>query len=794
MQHTRTSIAYFLMATAAFAQPALMEPPDYPPIRPGPAVVHDGSYCFLVASGTITPGDVDWVRVAVPWATTRTVVDVDFPTGAGGSVLLMSRVGGSTVLGLSDNNAARDAVCGLSGSTSPVGSPSDSAVEFGAIPRHSVIDIGVSGAPDTGFTGQHTHSFEYEVWMHIIPVLCATDADCADSVACTVETCEVSTGICDSVPNHAECADSSWCNGEEVCHPTQGCRPGTPVNCNDGIFCTLDSCNENLDSCVHVPLNSRCNNWTFCDGEEWCDAQLGCREGTPPDCDDGDDCTVDSCDPALDECVSTPSDDACDDGLFCNGVESCDPDTGCAAGEDPCPGQLCDETNDRCVECLGHAACDDGLFCNGAESCDPEAGCVAGDDPCADQFCDEQRDRCVDCLSDADCDDGMFCNGQEACREETGECEAGAEPDCDDGVACTVDFCDLDTDACAAKLDVSACDDGLYCNGVETCDALHGCVAGQAPCDGMFCDESNDRCVLCLVDAHCDNGVFCDGVELCDTQAGRCYRGPARVCNDQNPCTTDYCHATLDQCVHVPNDSHCDDGLFCNGAEHCDVAMGCVAGVEPCGDGVCDEAMNRCVDCLADEDCDDGVYCNGAESCDLASGACEAGVPPCGTEDNCDERNRGCLTAESFVVVVDVLPGQCPNVHRLNNGGHLAVAIAGSPGLPVSRIDVSSIRLGVAGGKSWIAPNGQRKGPPPIKSDVTSDRSAEPCACRGRSPDGVKDLVMRFDNAGLADVLGLGKVVSGTMVEFVVTGNLLDGTPFSGVDCATIQIQRKGKR
>ena len=39
------------------------------------------------------------------------------------------------------------------------------------------------------------------------------------------------------------------------------------------------------------------------------------------------------------------------------------------------------------------------------------------------------------------------------------------------------------------------CNDGLYCNGAETCNPATGCVAGAAPCGPTaWCEESNHVC------------------------------------------------------------------------------------------------------------------------------------------------------------------------------------------------------------------------------------------------------------------------------------------------------------
>jgi len=45
-----------------------------------------------------------------------------------------------------------------------------------------------------------------------------------------------------------------------------------------------------------------------------------------------------------------PDDSACDDGLWCNGQEVCDPELGCLPGTPPdCSPYECDETSDQCL-------------------------------------------------------------------------------------------------------------------------------------------------------------------------------------------------------------------------------------------------------------------------------------------------------------------------------------------------------------------------------------------------------------------------------------------------------------
>ncbi|MHC5004945.1 MAG: hypothetical protein ACYTJ0_17695, partial [Planctomycetota bacterium] len=113
---------------------------------------------------------------------------------------------------------------------------------------------------------------------------------------------------------------------------------------------------------------------------------------------------------ALDACSECLADGDCDDGLFCNGAESCDAGT-CLAGTPPvcsAPTPFCDDALDACSECLADGDCDDGLFCNGAESCDAGA-CLTGTPPVCSAptpFCDEAQATCSECLADEDCGGG----------------------------------------------------------------------------------------------------------------------------------------------------------------------------------------------------------------------------------------------------------------------------------------------------------------------------------------------------------------------------------------------------
>ena len=90
-----------------------------------------------------------------------------------------------------------------------------------------------------------------------------------------------------------------------------------------------------------------CSDGIFCNGAEAC-VDGACQAGTPVDCDDGVGCTDDSCDEGADSCGNVANNGLCDDGAFCNGSETCDINNDCQAGSAACEGQSCDEGTDTC--------------------------------------------------------------------------------------------------------------------------------------------------------------------------------------------------------------------------------------------------------------------------------------------------------------------------------------------------------------------------------------------------------------------------------------------------------------
>lgn len=111
--------------------------------------------------------------------------------------------------------------------------------------------------------------------------------------------------------------------------PTLGGPCTQTAQCDDGADCTTDTCDAVLARCRFTPDQTRCDDGIYCNGAELCTPRIGCETATPIDCGDDDACTIDTCDEGTQTCTREPR-DADGDG---------DPDAHCEGGSD------CDDTD-----------------------------------------------------------------------------------------------------------------------------------------------------------------------------------------------------------------------------------------------------------------------------------------------------------------------------------------------------------------------------------------------------------------------------------------------------------------
>jgi hypothetical protein len=193
----------------------------------------------------------------------------------------------------------------------------------------------------------------------------------------------------------------------------------------------------------------------------------------------------------------------------------------------------------------------------------------------------------VGCSSNADCDDGLYCNGFETCVDSV--CQSGTPPSCPD--------------------------DGKFCNGSEICDEVNDtCATTGNPCTtGTQCDETTD---LCIPETCGTNG--CEIGENCTNCPADCISGQGGTCE---ACFKGVCDGSCHPVKEGPDCADCAPS-YC------------------CGDGICEgaETFDTCLvdcGCSSDSECDDGVSCT-TDACNSVTGQCSYIWPACSlTSDGC---------------------------------------------------------------------------------------------------------------------------------------------------------------
>ena len=119
----------------------------------------------------------------------------------------------------------------------------------------------------------------------------ATDA----GTDAAIPTCDPDVTLGQTCSNAGDCNDGCTCNGVERCE--EGVCVAGEDPCDDGIECTTDGCDEEADACVYETDATSCQDGNACNGQEQCVVEVGCLAGPRLSCNDGDPCTVGSCDP-----------------------------------------------------------------------------------------------------------------------------------------------------------------------------------------------------------------------------------------------------------------------------------------------------------------------------------------------------------------------------------------------------------------------------------------------------------------------------------------------------------------
>ena len=352
--------------------------------------------------------------------------------------------------------------------------------------------------------------------------------DCDDDNVCTEDSCEPATGCAYLDLTGPDCDDNDICTQVDTCEAGQ-CVGASALECDDANVCTDDACDPG-DGCQYVFNDVPCDDENACTSLDICDGGQ-CVGAVAPDCDDGNVCTDDSCAPAT-GCTNVNNLAACDDNDACTLGDSCSLGACISGVALPCDdGNIC--TVDTCnwgsgciftLEADG-TACGDGLQwqCQtGSCACVPQCdGLECGDDSCGGN-CGEcaNGESCHGGQCVVKCDDGLCgpgetqcncpidCGGCAGCCKDA-ECVAGVNSkQCgQNGTVCK--DCTIDGETCVDKGCQCECGDGMCCafEDCAGCPKDCGLCCGNGECDnGETCCTCSEDCGSCCGDGDCDCG------------------------------------------------------------------------------------------------------------------------------------------------------------------------------------------------------------------------------------------------------------------------------------------------
>lgn len=244
-------------------------------------------------------------------------------------------------------------------------------------------------------------------------------------------------------------------------------------DCDDGNPCTTDSCIASECAHVTVEAGESCSGGV-CNGVSGAAACVRCIDDAPgEDQDSGCPSTAPSCDTTgTPTCGGCESHEDCDDGNDCT-EDTCTSDSKCETETEP-----------------AGTTCAEGI-CNGiadAEACEPclddETG-TSTDSGCTSEapFCSETGGSCDECL-----DDQTGMTQDTGCDGATPLCNNGvcveciSDGHCDDEIECTDNACS--DGECVNTANDSLCGYNGTSGECQTCNESTGCEDSGAPTEG----------------------------------------------------------------------------------------------------------------------------------------------------------------------------------------------------------------------------------------------------------------------------------------------------------------------
>ena len=443
---------------------------------------------------------------------------------------------------------------------------------------------------------------------------CADDDHCQEDLVCNpesefcchtdeLEMCNGEDDDCDEEIDE-ELGDTTCGLGE--CENTiTNCIAGEPQAC-DPMLGAVDEVCDGLDNNCDGDTDEELGETTCGLGE--CEHTVpNCVDGQPQECDPMEGAMADFCNDLDDDCDGKIDEDfvaitplgpfakgeECGTGVCMGGTVVCDSpilaicsteaqaaDEMCNGEDDDCDGEV-DEDLPPLYCGLGVCektvpACIDGI----TQVCDPMAGAI-------DEVCDGLDNNCEgnidEELGETTCGLGVCehtvpnCqNGAvvpcdpvagaelEKCDGLDNNCEGNVDEEvvCDDNLDCTVDSCGGEQGCLFQPVDGN-CDDLDACNGVETCDAVAGCVDGVA----LECEDTGNPCIA----GSCDPGLGCIE-EMLEPCCGNLIVEPGEICDDGNQEDLDGCSAG---CL-AEGGQDCGPDLPCGAGTFCGLESTCV--------------------------------------------------------------------------------------------------------------------------------------------------------------------------------------------------------------------------